>query len=385
MDYRPPPEAPQPMARRRQGMRRGLWLLAGALLWATPLPCEEKALVGGLLDSEIWKTDDGSRLLSRNEGEAAPAAHLRLWAAGDFTTQLQGFVMGYAQGGKGTEEGTTETELEQAYLRFSFKPPVRMMFEAGKMTMPIGNFSRRYLSNVNPLIGAPDSYSVTYPLGVQVSGQAARFDFRASLLDKPFVNEGYVPEGIGQALRPALAVGVTPAVGTRLGAYATRGPYLGPSISSMLPAGAEWRDFRQGVYGADVQFSRGYFEVNGDFARSSYEVPGVPQSVRGTAWFIEPKYTWTPRFFTALRLERNDYPYIMPINPFYWLHSNADLFDVEAGAGYRFGPGTILKVAYRRDYWRGDPSGADLFPDGYSFSAQLSYRFDVNSWFERPR
>src|SRR5262245_1698480 len=182
MDYRPLPEhAPQPRTRRRRWMLRGLWLLGGALLFTTPLPCEEKVLVGGLLDSEIWKTDDASRLLSRNEGEAAPAAHLRLWAAGDFTTQLQGFVMGYAQSGKGTEEGTTETELEQAYLRYSFKPPLRMMFEAGKMTMPIGNFSRRYLSNVNPLIGAPDSYSVTYPLGVQVSGQAARFDFRASL------------------------------------------------------------------------------------------------------------------------------------------------------------------------------------------------------------
>src|SRR5262245_1685908 len=139
MDYRALPEpAPQPRARRRHGIRRGLWLLGGALLFATPLPCEEKVLVGGLLGSESWKTDDASRLLSRNEGEAAPAAHLRLWAAGDFTTQLQGFVMGYAQSGKGTEEGTTETELEQAYLRYSFKPPLRLRIEAGQMPMPIG-------------------------------------------------------------------------------------------------------------------------------------------------------------------------------------------------------------------------------------------------------
>jgi hypothetical protein len=341
--------------------------------------------VGGLLDSEIWKTDDASRLLSRNEGDAAPAARLHLWAVGDFMPRLQGCVMGEVTGGDAYGEGETETELVQAYVRYSFKPPLRLLIEAGQMVTPIGNFSKRYLSNVNPLIGSPDSYSVSYPVGLQVRGQAGRFDFGVAVLDRPFVNDDYVPEGIGRELRPALTAGVTPTAGTRFGAYATRGTYLGPGITPMLPVGDEWRDFRQVVYGVDAQFSRGYFELNGDFARSSYEVPGVPQSVRGLAYFIEPKYTWTPRFFTALRFERNDYPYIMPISPFFWIHSNADLFDIEAGAGYRFGPGTILKLAYRRDYWRVDPSLAAMFPDGYSISAQLSYRFDVNSWFERPR
>jgi hypothetical protein len=371
-------------AARRRLARRVLGMLACLLLPFSPAPCDERVLVGGLFDVEIWKTDDGSLLLSRNGGDAAPGGTLRLWAATEFRPRLQGFVMEEAVGGKANVESGTETELEQAFVRYTFHPPVHLAIEAGQLVSPIGNFSRRYLSSVNPLIGSPDSYSVSYPLGLQVGGQAARFDYRVALVDRPFVNENYVPE-TGRALRPALAAGFIPFVGTRLGAYATRGPYLGPRVASSLSPGEAWRDFDQAVYGLDAQFSRGYFELNGDFARSSYEVPGGGRSVRGRAYFIEPKYTWSPRFFTALRLERNDYAYVAPLGPGVWLATAVDFYDVEAGAGYRFGPGTILKVAYRRDRWRVDDALKSFFPDGYSLSAQLSYSFNLNSWLERPR
>src|SRR2546425_849368 len=263
MDFRPRPEAPgaRPAPRARGPWRRrrplaGLCVLGFALLSASPARCDERVLVGGLLDAEFWKTDDGSRLLSTNVGEADPAA---------------------------------------------------------------------------------------------------RLDFRVALLDRPVVNDHYTPEP-GRALRPALALGVTPVVGTRLGAYATRGPYLGPEVTPMLLTGDNWKQFGQAVYGIDAQFSRGYFEINADVARSSYEVPGVAQSVRGLAYFIEPKYTWSPRFFTALRLERNDYPFVKPLAPGVWLGTTADFYDVEAGAGYPPGPRAILKIAYRRDRWMVDPS-----------------------------
>src|SRR3989441_3215395 len=362
MDFRARPEAPgaRPATRARRPWRRrrplaGLCALGFALLSVSPARCDERVLVGGLLDAEFWKTDDGSRLLSRNGGEAAPAARLRLWAASEFLPRLQGFILGELESGKTSDEGETVHELEQAYLRYSFRPPLRLIVEAGQLVTPIGNFSRRYLSSVNPLIGSPDNYSLSYPLGLHVRGQASRLDFSVALLDRPFINEHYTPDP-GRALRPALALGVTPVVGTRLGAYATRGPYLGPGATPMLQAGDDWKDFRQAVYGIDAQFSRGYFELNVDVARSYYQVPGLARSVRGLAYFIEPKYTWSPRFFTALRLERNDYPFVKPLAPGVWLGTTADFYDVEAGAGYRLGPGAVLKIAYRRDRWMVDPS-----------------------------
>jgi hypothetical protein len=42
-------------------------------------------------------------------------------------------------------------------------------------------------------------------------------------------------------------------------------------------------------------------------------------------------------------------------------------------------------VAYRRDRWMVDDTMKAFFPDGYALSAQLSYSFSVNSWFERPQ
>jgi hypothetical protein len=153
----------------------------------------------------------------------------------------------------------------------------------------------------------------------------------------------------------------------------------------MLPAGERWRDFELQLVGLELALSRGYFELNCDLALARYEVPTEARPARGQAWFVEPRYTWTPRFFTALRLERNDYPYIMPVSDTYWVARNAAFYDVEVGAGWRFTPDLVLKVAYREDSWRVSEERRDFFPDGRSVALQLSYEFDVNSWFDRPR
>jgi hypothetical protein len=358
-------------------------VLAGALPAVRPAIAAERVLVGGLLDAEVWETDDGSLLLSRNGGDTAPAGRLRLWAAADLAAGLQGFLLGRAEGGTGSREGRTEAEIEQALVRYAFRTaPLRL--EAGILPVPIGNFSRRYLSNLNPLIGSPDGYSVLYPAGAQATGRAAALDYRVAVVDRPLVNEKYVPEP-GSALRPAVAFGLNPVAGTRLGVYGTRGPYLGRGVEPLLPPGDGWREFEQAVYGADLQFSRGHFEVHADFARARYEVPGLAVDARGTAWFVEPKYTFSPRLFAALRYEVNDYPYIAPVAPGVWIAPNAEIRDVEAGIGLRLGPGTVLKVSYRRDRWLVDPAMEEFFPEGYSIAAQFSHAFDVNSWLDRPR
>src|SRR2546422_11751817 len=90
-------------------------------------------------------------------------------------------------------------------------------------------------------------------------GQVSRFDYRVALLDLPLINEKYVPEP-GTILRPALALGITPLTGLRLGGYATRGPYLNRDLDPFLPAGAGWRGFRHTIVWPGIPFSPGYFE-----------------------------------------------------------------------------------------------------------------------------
>src|SRR5258705_8160470 len=195
----------------RRPLSLGLLLAISLLTWS-PSPAEERVLVQGLTDAEIWYTDPQSTSLSRNEGETASAARLRLWAIGEFMPNFQGFVLGAVEGGRGSQTGETDTRLEQAYLRYSFDAPKRLVLQAGKLSLPYGNFSRRYFSNQNPLIGTPLNYYLSYPLGIQVNGAVARFDYMMAVLDGPLTRQTYLKDPRSSP-RPALAAGVTPVTG----------------------------------------------------------------------------------------------------------------------------------------------------------------------------
>lgn len=359
-------------------------LFAGAAA-VVPAVAQERWLFQGLLDAEYWNTDEGSRLLSRDDGDRAGTGSLRLWAAGDIAPGLQGFALGSLHGGDACIEDPCETEsdLEQAWLRWTVPGGARLMIEAGRILTPIGDFPRRYLSTDNPLIGIPSDYSVAYPDGMAVAGWAGLADYKVAVVDQPLYADWYGPVP-GSAFRPMIGAGVTPVVGLRFGAFATRGPYLGQDADTALAAGAAWQDYDQSVYGAEVQFSRGHFELHGQFARSAYEVPGFAERAYGKTYWIEPRYTFTPRLFAALRAGQNDYPYIAPIYGTTWIASSARVADLEVGIGYRVLPDLLVKASYRRDRWWVPEGLESMLPAGHSFALAASWRFDIGDALTRP-
>lgn len=366
----------------RSTARWAAWLLLAVLSGRAWGDFSDRIEVKGLQDVELFKTDPGSLLLSKNDGDLAGGGRLRLWTAAEFVTGFQAFLLGRIEGGKATGESGTDSEIEQAFLRYR-SAKAHLTLDAGRIVTPIGNFSKRYLSSVNPLIGTPDSYDVAYPEGVTATGSVSWFDYRAGVIDRPLANRKYVPEG-DKTWRPTVELGVTAMTGLRIAAYATKGTYLGEGIAWALPAGESWREFDQEIGGATIEFSRGHFELNGDIAFSSYAVPAHAETSKGQAWFLEPKYTFTPRYFMALRVEKNDYPYIRPIDSTFWIAQNVTFHDAELGAGWRFTPDLVLKASYRRDWWDVSDAMKSFFPNGYAWGLQLSYGFDVRSWFE-PR
>ena len=287
-------------------------------------------------------------------------------------------MLGSIEGGSASEADGYVSELEQALLRYIPSPDLPVIVEVGRMVSPVGEFSRRYLSSVNPLIGQPDTYDVTYPVGAAVTGSIARLDYKAAIVNRPVTHEGYLPEP-GSALRPALALGFTPLVGLRTAAYATWGPYLSDAVP--LPPGTDWKDFDQRVIGLEFHFSRGHFDLHSDTSWSEYEVPNIGEASRGWAIYVEPAYAFTPRLFAALRLEYNNYARIVPRSETEWQARNSAFYDAEIGLGYRLGKGLVLKAAYRRDSWQVPQERRSSNPDGYSVAAQISYTFDVLDWF----
>jgi hypothetical protein len=366
---------------RAAARHRITWVLALLCGLTSPLTiAQERFLVEGIFDAEFYQTDANSIFLSRNEGDIATLGRLQLWSAFQISPGFQIYALGEFEADNSSGEGETESEIEQFALRYSSQSAPYYFLEAGKILSPLGAYSNRHLSTQNPLIGQPYVYITSYPWGIQAAGSSGSLDYRAALLDQPDINPGYIPFDPDSAFRPALGFGVTPFTGLRFGLSYTEGPYLNRQLGAYLPPGTDWRDFDQRILGFDVQFSRGYLELNGQYVVSKYDVPFRSERTDDTSYYIELKYTWTPRIYGAVRFEKNEAAFISHPGDLSWLAQSRKFRDVEVGIGYRFSPDTQLKVAYRRDHWDSHTNPENSIRNGYSLALQLSHHFDLRSW-----
>lgn len=349
-------------------------MLLLATLAPVPVSAQIAFMARGVADVEGWQTDSSSSLLARNGGRPAMVGRMTIWSAVEPWRDVVFFGEVQGEGGSGRAEGGSEVYVEQYGARWT--PSDAMMIEVGKMPHAVGVFSARHLSFRNPLIGMPDGYALVYPLGVRVSGSKSVVDYRAAVLSKPLAHEGYTPDP-SPALRPAVGAGITPFTGFRIGGSATVGPYLGRDLAPTLYAGRDWKRFRQRIVAADVQFSRGYFESYAEIAHGSYDVPERSEPIDGLTWYVETKYTFTPRVYLAVRVEQNDYPFIRPRDAQSWTVGRSAFSDVEAGGGLRLTSSTLVKLSVRADHWVPNPNPRAPDASGHAIALQLSQTFDL--------
>jgi hypothetical protein len=172
-------------------------------------------------------------------------------------------------------------------------------------------------------------------------------------------------------------------VGLRIGGSFTVGPYLNSSMDSILPTSSPWTDYDQRVAAMDFSFSRGYLETHAEGARGTYEVPGRATPITGFTYYGEAKYTLSPRFYVAARVERNKYPFIRRTTTA-WVSRLTDFVDGEAGIGVRLTTNTLLKGSYLADRWWVAPTAAGFRGQGgHAIALQLSQAFDVMGLLER--
>jgi hypothetical protein len=345
-----------------------------------PVKAQDGVLLHGVADAELWKTDTLSTLLTKNHGRVGVLGRVWLWTAFAPTDRFVIYAQGKAEGGSAASNDGVVVTLPQAGLRFTASPA--LVIDVGKMAHPVGVFSARVISDRNPLIGIPDGYPVRYPLAAQVSGSAGIVDYRAAVVSLPVTHPSYVPRPTPSP-RPALGIGLTPFIGLHVGASGTWGPYLNKTISAAHLRDQPWDSYGAPVFAADLSFSRGYLELRGESAWSWYDVPGRTVTSDGIAFYVEARYTFSPRVYVATRLERNDYPFILPILVNTWVANVSRVDDGELGFGFRLGPTTLLKVSGRADKWLVAPSRRAIQGDGHALGVQLSQGFDVLSWLPR--
>ena len=339
----------------------------------------------GIADAEAWSTNTSSNLLTRNLGRPAGLGRLLVWGAFEPAKHWVIYGQGETEGGN-ARPGSEKYDFYSDQFGVRYAPSAKLVVDAGRLTPIIGTFSARHFSTRNPLIGVPDGYSLQYPLGVNVSGEAKHFDYRAAMVSLPADHANYVPQPTAR-LRPAIGAGFTPVVGARIGGSFTVGPYLNRGIAATQLAGKSWSAYDQRVIALDASFSRGYLETHAEYANGSYDVPGRAKAVSGLTYYGEAKYTLTPRFFVAARAERNRYPFIRPSSTSpNWIANLTDFVDGEVGGGYRLTASTLLKASMRADRWW-LRAGATGFRGrgGEAVAVQLSQAFDVLDWFARDR
>jgi len=375
----------------RRGATRAGWicvlrlfvLLAG-LECAAAWP-QERFLLEGIVDAEAYKTDGRSYFLARNDGDISGLGRLQLWSAWQVSSSLQLYALGEFEVENASGKTETDSELHQFALRYSSQSSPFYFIEFGQILTPFAVASERRQSSNNPLIGQPNFLYAPYPIGIQVAGSSGWFDYRAALVDGPAIDSEYLPGHPGSAFRPDLGIGVSPHAGLRFGLAYSRGPYLSSKLEEFLPPGSDWKDFDQELWGLEVQFSRGYLELNGEVAVAEYEVPFEGTSGRLASYFLETKYAWSPRWYGALRMERTEYPLIRHLRDLTWLSANETVYDLEIGLAYRFSADTQLKISFRTDHWKVAPQFSYYYPDGHSLALQLSHHFDLKSLFSRDR
>jgi hypothetical protein len=359
-------------------------LVAAALLagGAHSARAQGGLLLQGVADGEFWSTNATSNLLTRNAGSPTGLARLQVWGAYEPLSHWVIYAQGEAEAGKARNvDETNDVYSNQFGIRYAAHPA--FVVDVGRLTPVIGTFSSRRFSTRNPLIGIPDGYSLQYPLGAEVSGEIRHFDYRAAMVSLPADHVEYEPNPTPR-LRPAIGGGYTPFTGARIGASFTEGPYLNRSLTPIQLAGRDWSAYHQRVIALDATFSRGYLETHAEFARGTYDLPDRTSAATGVTYYGEVKYTFTPRFFLATRVERNRYPFIRPTAGSAWIANITDFVDGEFGAGYRASASTVLKVSLRGDRWWVRP-GASGFRGlgGHAIAVQWSQAFDALSWFER--
>jgi hypothetical protein len=322
------------------------------------------------VDAEGWKTDPGSRLLARNNGNAAVEGRLTLWGALRVSSRLDFLAIGEAEAGKADPRRTRwDYDLLEARARLTRA----LTFEGGRILMPMGLFGARRFSNINPVIGAPDMYPAEYPWGAKLSGTAGALDWRAAMISLPVVNVRYTPAPSGQ-LRPLLGAGINLGPSLHIGASVTHGSYLNRS-SPNLPSGTTWDSYKQTIASGDMRFSVGYVDSRAEVAWTSYNAPAASAPLHGLGAYAESKVTLTPRIFIAVRLEHFKYAFIGPFSPVspYWVSGLTTENNGEVGIGYRLSNALLVKTSVRKDHWPDPATPSFPTPDGYAVALQISW------------
>ena len=141
-----------------------------------------------------------------------------------------------------------------------------------------------------------------------------------------------------------------PAIGLVVGASGSRGPFLSSTAAHSALGADREGEFTQTAWGADIEYSRGYYVLRAETLFSDWTIPmagapevGMPLGAMATT--IEGKYKIGPGLYAAARFDRLGFSEIVGSHGSEtW---DAPVTRAEIGGGYSLQRNLLLKLAYQ--------------------------------------
>ena len=285
------------------------------------------------------------------------------------------------------------------YLRF--KPWLKRDFDlqVGRVPPTFGAFARRSYASDNLLIGYPLAYqyltslrpdalpanadellkmrgrgwlsqfSVGNPVaaagmplvdafhwdtGIQAHAATSWAEVAASVTTGTVANPLARDDNAGKNL--AARVVLHPATGLVIGGSAARGPFIASQATDLAGISSQNGHFTQSAWGADVEFSRGYYLVRAEGILSSWTVPIfsaplITNPLRSGSISVEGRYKIHPGLYMAARVDHLGFSEIAgTLRTTGW---DAPVTRAEVGGGYLLQRNLQLKVSYQHNHREG--------------------------------
>jgi hypothetical protein len=364
-------------------------LLAGAGARAQGLPEEPIVLADGLLtlggdvSATFGPEDPGFFNYTDYEDSALRMLRLDMTAAlraGEHVSLL----------GEIRSQNVSAPQAYALYLRIRPWIGRRFDIQAGRIPPTFGAFSRRTYEADNPLIGYPLAYQYLTSLrpdalpatadellgmrgrgwlssfsignltaapgvplvtafrwdtGVQAHTEYDAVDFTASVTTGTLSNPRFSDDNAGRQVAGRIVV--RPAAGLVVGASGAHGPFVSRAAARDAVGSEHDGAFSQTAWGADIEYSRGYYVIRVESVLSRWRLPILETHLRSLATSVEGRYKLRPGFYVAARFDRLGFSEIAGSSgPETW---DAPVTRTEVGGGYSIQRNLLLKVAGQFD------------------------------------
>ena len=213
-----------------------------------------------------------------------------------------------------------------------------------------GWLSRFSVGNPTPNNGLPLVHAFRWDTGVQVHAASPRAEATVAVTTGTLANPLVGDDNTGRQV--AGRVVVRPVAGLIGGFSAARGPFVTTDTLRMSGIDAESNDFTQTAWGADAEYSRGYYLVRFETIVSDWRLPLVrtPEidlPLRAVANSVEGRYKIRPGLYAAARFDRLTFSQVSgALRQDEW---DAPVNRIEIGGGYSLQRNVTLKLAYQHN------------------------------------